>query len=103
MNSHRHSVAAICRLASAWLPGVLVYVIVGSLLSGAAVRASADAVILNSIRYDVFVGRYSVFANFQVQLQRVLDQCGKPVPAVVPAGKQPRGIIGHETRQGIRR
>src|SRR5262245_18556779 len=102
MNPHKHSVGAICRLASAARPAMLIYVIVGSLWSGAA-TASADAIILNSNRYDVFVGRYSAFARFQVQLQRVLDQCGRPAPAVVPEGTQPRGKIGPETRQGISR
>jgi hypothetical protein len=102
MNSHKDWVAKFCRLPAVWLPATLVYVIVGGLLSGGA-TASVDAIILNANRYDVFVGRYSAFARFQVELQRVLDQCGKPAPAVVPAGKRPRGKFGQETRQGISR
>ena len=39
----------------------------------------------------------------QVHLQRVLEECGTPAPAVVPPGEQPNGKVGRETRQGIRR
>src|SRR5262249_34021845 len=73
------------------------------LMSCANTMASADAVILNANRYDVLVGRYSAFAKFQVQLQRVLDECGTSVPAVVPAGGRPGGKFGRETRLGIGR
>jgi len=82
------------------LPAVLGAILLGG-ISGAASMASADDVILNANRYDVLGGRYSVFAEFQAHLQRVLDECGKPTPAVVPPGEQPNGRIGQETRQGI--
>ena len=73
------------------------------LMHGAPSMASTDAVILNANRYDVLGGRYSIFAKFQANLQRVLDECGKPTPPVVPPGEQPNGRIGRETRQGISR
>lgn len=64
------------------------------------VRADDD-VILNVNRYHVLAGRYSVFAEFQRNLQRVLDECGKVAPVVVPRGKEPTGRIGAATRLGI--
>jgi len=73
------------------------------MVNGAAPMAAADAVVLNANRHDVLAGRYSVFAGFQANLQRVLDDCGKPAPAVVPRGAQASGRIGRETRQGIQR
>jgi len=97
-NSQVDSGVSVSRPPSAWLIAILL-----SLMNGAAPMASADAVILNANRYDVFVGRYSVFAKFQAKLQHILDECGKPAPAVVPPGRQPNGRIGHETRQGISR
>ena len=67
-----------------------------------AVQAlAADDVILNVNRYHVLAGRYSVFADFQRKLQRILDDCGKVAPVVVPRGKEPSGRIGRETRLGI--
>jgi hypothetical protein len=62
---------------------------------------SADDVILNANRFPVLSGRYSVFAEFQRNLQHVLDACGKGEPTVVPPGSQPTGRIGVETRLGI--
>ena len=73
------------------------------MMSWATAMAAADAVILNPNRYDVFAGRFSVFAKFQVHLQRVLDECGKSAPVVVPRGGRPSGKIGRETRHGIAR
>ena len=71
-------------------------------LAASAVQASAaDDVILNVNRYHVLAGRYSVFADFQRKLQRILDDCGKVAPVVVPRGKEPTGRIGRETRLGI--
>jgi len=76
-----------------------------TLALGAAVQPAAadDPVVLNANRYDVLAGRYSVFARFQAGLQRLLDDCGKPVPPVVKRGADPSGRIGRETRQGILR
>jgi hypothetical protein len=62
---------------------------------------SADGVILNVNRFTVLAGRYSVFAEFQQSLQRVLDACGKTEPVVVQRGSEPTGHIGTETRLGI--
>lgn len=62
---------------------------------------AADDVILDVNRYHVLAGRYSVFADFQRNLQRILDQCGKGAPIVVPRGKEPTGKLGTETRLGI--
>jgi hypothetical protein len=93
-----HATAAVVllwRQPFAWLLALAI-----SLLSS-AVAASADPVILNPNRYDVLVGRFSVFAKFQLRLQRLLEECGKPEPAVIAAGKQSNGKIGQETRQGI--
>ena len=84
-------------------PSTLIAALLLGMVSGPAPMAAADAVVLNANRYDVLAGRYSVFAKFQANLQRVLDDCGKPAPAVVPRGAQPSGRIGRETRQGIRR
>ena len=70
--------------------------------AASAVQAlAADDVILNVNRYHVLAGRYSVFADFQRKLQRILDDCGKVAPVVVPRGKEPTGRIGRETRLGI--
>ena len=65
-----------------------------------AARA-ADDVILDAGRHPILVGRYSVFADFQRKLQRVLDDCGKTDPNVVPKGEEPSGRVGAETRLGI--
>lgn len=65
--------------------------------------AQADPVLVSPLRYDILGGRYSVFAKFQENLQRVLDGCGKAQPAVVPPGKGPSGRLGATTRQGIQR
>jgi hypothetical protein len=62
---------------------------------------AADDIILDATRYPVLAGRYSVFAEFQKSLQRVLDDCGKTSPSVVAKGVEPSGRIGPETRQGI--
>jgi hypothetical protein len=83
------------------LSPVLLTAVIVCLVSGASAMASADAVILNANRYHVLGGRYSVFAKFQANLQRVLDECGKSTPAVVPPDERPSGRIGQETRQGI--
>ena len=61
---------------------------------------AADDVILNVNRYHVLAGRYSVFADFQRNLQRILDDCGKVAPAVVPRGKEPTGRIGRRDTPG---
>jgi hypothetical protein len=61
----------------------------------------ADDVILNANRHYILAGRYSVFADFQRNLQRVLDDCGKATPVVVPKGKAPSGKIAAETREAI--
>lgn len=63
--------------------------------------AASDDVVLNVNRFHVLAGRYSVFAEFQRNLQRVLDDCRKVAPIVVPRGKAPTGRIGSETRLGI--
>lgn len=62
---------------------------------------AADDVLIDATRYPVLAGRYSVFADFQRNLQRVLDACGKTAPTVVAKGGEPSGRIGPETRQGI--
>ena len=62
---------------------------------------SADDVILDASRYPILAGRYSVFADFQRKLQRVLDACGKTDSNVVPKDGEPSGRIGAETRLGI--
>jgi hypothetical protein len=107
---HRTQGVDWCRLTPAnrkvppgvrWLTSTLVGAILLGLMAGAPSMAATDAVILNANRYDVLGGRYSVFAKFQANLQRVLDTCGKPTPTVVPPGEQPNGRIGQETRQGI--
>lgn len=98
MTSRALSLPLTCRRALTWLLAAVV-----SMMSWATAMAAADAVILNPNRYDVFVGRYSVFAKFQIHLQRVLDECGKSAPAVVPRGGRPSGKIGRETRHGIAR
>jgi hypothetical protein len=67
----------------------------------AAARA-ADDVILDAGRYYILAGRYSVFADFQRNLQRVLDDCGKTDPTVVPKGGEPSGRIAAETMLGIK-
>src|SRR5262245_50424178 len=89
---------ACCRLPSVvqWVT-VLTALVIG--WSGPA--RAADDIILNASRHHVLAGRYSVFAEFQRNLQRVLDDCGKVAPIVVPRGKEPSGRIGAETRLGI--
>jgi hypothetical protein len=71
-------------------------------VGGDAARAS-DTIVLNANRYDVLAGRYSAFAKFQTNLQRVLNDCGKGLPSVVPVGEEATGKIGLETRRGIQR
>ena len=61
----------------------------------------SDDVILDSTRYDILSGRYSVFAKFQANLQTILTACGKSAPVVVAKGEQPSGKIDAVTRQGI--
>jgi hypothetical protein len=73
------------------------------LASLAAPSARADGVILNPARYEILGGRYSPFAVFQSGLQRVLDQCGKGTPPIVPAGEDSAGRMGAATRYGIQR
>jgi hypothetical protein len=70
-------------------------------LSCAGHAQTADDVILDANRYDIVAGRYSVFAEFQRNLQRVLDDCGKAAPTVVAKGKEPSGRIDVDTRTGI--
>lgn len=65
--------------------------------------AAGDSVILNPARYEILAGRYSPFAAFQTNLQRVLDECGKGAPAVVPPGEGAAGRFGAATRYGIQR
>lgn len=67
------------------------------------VAARADNIILNPARYEILGGRYSPFAAFQSKLQRVLDQCGKGAPPIVPAGDESAGRMGAATRYGIQR
>lgn len=79
---------------------------VAILLLMAAGRVGAseqDPILLSPTRYEILAGRYSVFADFQAGLQRLLDACGKPEPAVVPAGQRPNGRLGDSTRQAIQR
>jgi hypothetical protein len=78
---------------------------IGALTSHAASPAVArtDAVILNPARYEILAGRYSPFAAFQASLQRVLDQCGKGTPSVMPTGDDAAGRLGAATRYGIQR
>ena len=64
---------------------------------------ATDAIVLSADRYRVETGRYSSFATFQRNLQRILDDCGKGTPHVVAPGEQPRGRIGSETQAGIQR
>jgi hypothetical protein len=73
------------------------------LASLAAPSARADNVILNPARYEILGGRYSPFASFQTSLQRVLDQCGKGAPPIVPTGDDSAGRMGSATRYGIQR
>jgi hypothetical protein len=70
-------------------------------LCAAGPAHAADEVLLDATRYPILAGRYSVFAEFQKGLQRVLDDCGKTSPIVVPKDAPPSGRIGPETRQGI--
>jgi hypothetical protein len=70
-------------------------------LCGSSTAQANDAIILDSNRYDIQAGRYSVFADFQRNLQRILDDCGKAAPVVVSKGKEPTGRIGVNTRVGI--
>jgi hypothetical protein len=58
---------------------------------------------LNPARYEILGGRYSPFAAFQTNLQRMLDQCGKGEPPLVPAGEDSAGRMGAATRYGIQR
>ena len=95
MHSAVASRVAIYRRTGVWLLVALIAMV-------AAATAAEDAVILNPNRYDVFVGRYSVFAKFQSRLHDVLAACGKPASAIVPPGKQPSGKIGNETGEGVR-
>jgi hypothetical protein len=66
-----------------------------------AAQAPSDEVILDTTRYDVLSGRYSIFAKFQANLQAVLTACGKADPVVVAKGEAPSGKIEASTRQGI--
>jgi hypothetical protein len=63
----------------------------------------SDPIIVNADRYRVDAGKYSPFAAFQGNLQRILDDCGKSTPHVVAPGEVPRGRMGTETRVGIQR
>jgi hypothetical protein len=63
----------------------------------------SDPIIVNADRYRIDAGKYSPFATFQGNLQRILDDCGKSTPHVVAPGEAPRGRIGTETRLGIQR
>ena len=75
-------------------------------LAGVAVSAAAapgDRIILNPARYEILAGRYSSFAAFQANLQRMLDQCGKGIPSVMPTGEDAAGRLGAATRYGIQR
>ena len=71
------------------------------LVSPGAAQSDADAVVLDARRYEVFAGRYSVFARFQEALQRILTACNKAEVVIVPAGETSRGRIGSETVRGI--
>ncbi len=64
---------------------------------------ASDAIVVNADRYRVETGRYSPFAVFQGNLQRILDDCGKGTPHVVAPGEVPHGRIGTETRLGVQR
>jgi hypothetical protein len=74
-----------------------------ALLAGASATASSDAVLFDGGDHAILTGRYSVYARFQGNLQRLLDGCGQGAPAVVPAGEEPSGRLGPETRAGIER
>src|SRR5687767_11384491 len=87
-------------LAQSQAPACGALVLLASL---AAPSARADDVILNPARYEILGGRYSPFASFQTSLQRVLDQCGKGAPPIVPAGEDSAGRMGAATRYGIQR
>src|SRR5215510_10737979 len=95
MHSAVASRVPIYRCAGVWLLAAFIAMM-------ATATAAGDAVILNPNRYEVFVGRYSVFAKFQSRLHEVLAACGMPASAIVPPGKQPSGKIGHETGEGVR-
>jgi hypothetical protein len=62
---------------------------------------ASDGIVVNADRYRVETGRYSPFAVFQGNLQRILDDCGKGTPHVVAPGEAPHGRIGTETRLGV--
>jgi hypothetical protein len=91
---HRRNIELLQRLTAFMLAGVIIV---------HPARAAADLLLLDATRYDIRAGRYSVFADFQGNLQRLLDECGKGEPAVVPPGEEPSGKIGQQTRQGIQR
>jgi len=83
---------------------MLALMLLANAAAGAALADDGgDAVLLDSRRYDVIAGRFSVFAEFQRRLQAALNECGKPEPAVVPQGKRPTGRIGAGTRLAIKR
>ena len=83
---------------------MLALMLLANAAAGAALADDGgDAVLLDSRRYEVIAGRFSVFAEFQRRLQAVLNECGKAEPAVVPPGQRPTGRIGPETRLAIQR
>ena len=88
--------------ASSVIVFALLLVSVG-LHSPAGADDGNDAIILDSRRYEVNSGRFSVFAEFQQRLQNLLDQCGKPRPALVAREGRPSGRIGATTRRAIQR
>lgn len=63
--------------------------------------ARADAVIVDAPDHPVTAGRHSVFADFQIALQRRLATCpSRPTDAAPPANDLP-GVIGRGTRAAI--
>ena len=83
------------------VPVVAALLLCAQCLPCAAQVAGSDEVIIDSTRYDVLTGRYSVFAKFQARLQQVLSACGKTAPVIVPIGEQPGGKVDAPTRQAV--
>lgn len=76
--------------------------LMGALLSGVAVAdARGEDVVLDSRRYMVMGGRYSVFGEFQDRLQDLLSKCRPDSKAKVPEAERAGGRIGRGTREAI--
>lgn len=71
------------------------------MVSAGAARPAAADVVLDARRYSITAGRYSVFQQFQLRLNEIVQSCRLGPSARVPDKELAKGQIGPGTRHAV--